>query len=207
MTSWWCERSWLYRTDDASCSPSSLPSAPGESLVRSDLHLYTKTQTHILLEASEGERNQTFPSLFIKIITYFIVPCHLCSGHVCMWFASLTLLEFGNQIYVEILVAGGGSLLLLAEDANHMIVHSQSVSDSKVTHSSFVVLRHVNRLTRVLTWWRTTEVLNTGKWLRETNTSASHTDYSKHPLITHLERVNRKYLYDKTSTAPHQLQR
>lgn len=64
---------------------------------------------------------------------------------------SLTLLEFGHQIYVEIVVAGGSGVLLLPEDVDHMIVHSQPVGHSEVTHRTLVVLRHVHGLTGVLT--------------------------------------------------------
>ena len=65
---------------------------------------------------------------------------------------SLTLLEFGHQIHVEIVVAGGRrSFLLLAEDAGDMIVQSQSVGHGEVTHRTLVVLRHVDGLARVLT--------------------------------------------------------
>lgn len=63
----------------------------------------------------------------------------------------LTLLEFGHQIYIEIVVAGGGGFLLLVEDADHMIVQSQSVGHSEVTQRTLVGLRHVDRLAGVLT--------------------------------------------------------
>lgn len=65
--------------------------------------------------------------------------------------ASLTLLEFGHQIYVEIVVAGGGSFLLLVDDVDHVIVQSQSVGHSEVTQCTLVVLRHVDGLAGVLT--------------------------------------------------------
>lgn len=64
---------------------------------------------------------------------------------------SFTLLEFGHQIYVEIVVAGGGGFILSVEDADHVIVQSQPVSDSEVTHGSLVALRHVDWLAGVLT--------------------------------------------------------
>lgn len=63
---------------------------------------------------------------------------------------TVTFLKFRNQIYVEILV-GRLSLVLLAEDGDHVIVKSQSVCDSEVTHRPLVVLGHVDGLTRVLT--------------------------------------------------------
>lgn len=66
-------------------------------------------------------------------------------------FGSLTLLEFGHQIYIKIIVAGGGSLLLLAEDAGHVIVQSQPVGHGEVTRGALVILRHIDRLARVLT--------------------------------------------------------
>lgn len=63
---------------------------------------------------------------------------------------NLTFLEFGHQIYVEIVV-GGRCFLLFIDDADNMIVQSQSVGNSEITHGSLVVLRHVDRLTGVLT--------------------------------------------------------
>lgn len=66
-------------------------------------------------------------------------------------FGSLTLLEFGHQIYIKIIVAGGGGLLLLAEDAGHVIVQSQPVGHGEVTCGALVILRHIHRLARVLT--------------------------------------------------------
>lgn len=97
--------------------------------------------------------------------------CFSCTGDLTSDFgglwgglqcASLTLLEFGHQIYVEIVVAGGGGgFLLLVEDADHMIVQSQSVGHSEVTQRTLVGLRHVDRLAGVLTWWRTREALHT----------------------------------------------
>lgn len=62
-----------------------------------------------------------------------------------------TLLQFGHQIDVKIILAGGGGLLLSVEDVDHVIVQSQSVGHSEVAHGAFVVLRHVNRLAGVLT--------------------------------------------------------
>lgn len=81
-----------------------------------------------------------------------VIP-HLCHQlQVCFRFILFfSLLKLGNQIHVEVFIAGGGSFLLLAEDADHVVVQSQAVGHSEVTHSSLVVLRHVNRLARVLT--------------------------------------------------------
>lgn len=66
-------------------------------------------------------------------------------------FVSLTLLEFGHQIYIKIIIAGGSGLLLLAEDTGHVIVESQPVGHGEVTRGTLVVLRHIDRLARVLT--------------------------------------------------------
>lgn len=76
-----------------------------------------------------------------------------CDMTVHIFTGLYTFLQFGDQIDVKIIPAGGGSFLLLGENADHMIVESQSVCHSEVTHSTFVVLWHINRLAGVLTWW------------------------------------------------------
>lgn len=70
----------------------------------------------------------------------------------------ITFSKFGHQIYIEILI-GGGWFLLLVHDADHVIVKSQSVRNGQVAYGPLVVLRHIHRLARVLTWWRIREVL------------------------------------------------
>lgn len=93
-----------------------------------------------------------------------------------------TFLQFGHQIDVKIVPAGGGGFLLLAEDADHMIVQSQSVCHSEVTHSTFVVLWHIDRLAGVLTWWMIRASINqasTRLRVLKAHSGRTHDSYDK----------------------------
>lgn len=67
-----------------------------------------------------------------------------------------TFLEFGHQIYVEIVFV---AFLLLAEGADHVIVKSQSIGDGEIAHGPLVVLRNVDGFAGVLTCRRIREAL------------------------------------------------
>lgn len=65
---------------------------------------------------------------------------------------SATFLQFGHQIHIKVVIAGGGSrIILLAGHHSYMLIERQPVGYSEVTHRPLVVQRDIGRVCRIIT--------------------------------------------------------
>lgn len=80
-----------------------------------------------------------------------------------VWRDIRTFLEFGHPVHVQVVLARGlRGVSVFIQDANNVVVQSQSIGHGEVTDGAFVVLRDLSWLAAVLTWWTSTELNTNG---------------------------------------------